>query len=837
MSVHEGAWDEDRGGPRHGHNLLSFPTGGQLYQATAKVWPWSAPGGHEQEDRRVIPSVYIEGLFARAPVPAANQNELKGYPFMVKCLSWADYMDAALALLLQHGLTKSLDEDDDEVERVFEDPDEVYAKAAEIIASVKEEEAIKVQGCASFEWLEGYSARPQDAELKWFYEGLNLCDLTERSGTLELYVDLNFVVGPRSTEATRIEVGGTFHTMVASEGGGQLGHAIKGYYYNHLRGQVVSTAFLCRRLVDFLCDSRWPDIYMHHFERWEEYSFDLPNRALWHTASRQEWATIVQNKIVRTIKQTTPTLHALFHDYEGQPSKMVREIQALGDLLLQGEDTQKLPFYHLERVEKLLAEDHGEMINAERNDEATSEDILKKVVSRIKTTKSGEKMPVAGSDESVSAQAPKPGQMARALGVQAYAQLEVKYITPLQSQHMPVDDVLEMMGTCLTAQTVLPHAVLFATKGMRIAVYIGQTGTDFLALLHSKRHLMRRYIGQSLAFDIVAMAVPTTMKNFEFDEAEFAKLVEFEWDKLDFLNGCFLKLMGAEVGTVFHHVSVQNLYHRGDMLNNIQEVFGRLFECIGYPKEVPSGEGWTFSQFIDQLKRIQKFAIALAPEEQKGAHALIDTYKSRGFVAASLDAKRVIYGPSPADQRLGAFIKSSEPVFSDINETLEALRDTATWRRRMGTICGKATYAATPDGFTSSQTQGQSSGNGSSGPSTSKKQKKGKSVAFAAGTKGDLGHLGMTPSKGKSPEKGGKAGQKGAKAVGKDVERKSIFPYEDGSFSNGTRKEPDWAPEDPREATRRGGERGPAPDTHHPREWMVEWRRGLAHTPYYSPTD
>ena len=76
---------------------------------------------------------------------------------------------------------------------------------------------------------------------------------------------------------------------------------------------------------------------------------------------------------------------------------------------------------------------------------------------------------------------------------------------------MAVEDVLEMLGTCLTAQTVLPHTVLFATKGTRMAVYIGQTGTDFLALLHSKRHLMRRYLWQSLAYDEEAKEVPVTM--------------------------------------------------------------------------------------------------------------------------------------------------------------------------------------------------------------------------------------------------------------------------------------------------------------------------------------
>ena len=219
-----------------------------------------------------------------------------------------------------------------------------------------------------------------------------------------------------------------------------------------------------------------------------------------------------------------------------------------------------------------------------------------------------------------------------------------------------------------------------------------------------------------------------------------------------------------------------------------------MFETIGFPSEVPPEEGWTFPQFIRQLKRIQKFAIALAPEEQKGAHLLIDTYKKMGFVSASLDAKRVIYGPSPAEQQLGAFISSSESVYFEINETLLALTDTATWRRRMGSICGKVTYAATPEGFTASQSSGQGEGSDTSGSSKRKKKKKDKTVSFATGTKGGAGGSNSNAAKSKPQANGSKSNQQGGGEVGKNVEKKSIFPYMDGSFSNGMPDPPPFCP-------------------------------------------
>ena len=730
--AHGGEYDEDRGGPRHSHNYQSYPKDGVVYKATKKVWPWEPPGNHEQEDRMVIPGVFIETLFALAPVP--EPEALSPVKFMVKCLSLEAYQAGALSRLIEEGLFIEEDDEGDGGVREYDDPDDLYDKAGELIRQMPDEQALEVK-VDCFEWLEGFENRAEDSGLTWFY-GLDLKMLTVRMGTLELYVTLNLTVGPRSTMAIRIATDSTFYTMVGAQGGGQLGHAIKNYYYPN--DAVVSTAFLLRRLADFFYDSAWPDVYKHHYTRWEDYAFDLPNQALWSTATRQQWAALVQNKLARTLKRHMPTLHALFHDMYDRPHALVREVQALADMVMHGEDAQKLPFYNLERLEVLMEKDFGEYIAAQREDEeANSETILKAILARLRVTKAGEKGAAGSSvDQAAESPGPKPGQMARAFGMHDYAEIELKYLPMLQGT-MTVAEVLEMFGTCFAARTVLVQAVLFSTKGMRMTVYTGQAGTDFLALLHAKRHLLARYIGQSLAYDADLKAVPEALKNFEFDATELQKLTEFEWDKLDFLNGFFLKLMGAEVGTTFAEVTTATLYHRGDMLTYIQEHYGRLFQCIGWPKEVPAEEGWSFSDFIGQLKRIQKIAIALTPDEQRGAHELIDKYKKMGYTGAAEDGKREIYGPCPADQKLGAFVRADSILYSELTDTLKALVETSQWRRRMGAICGKPIVAAAPEGFGPSKRSTPTSEAGSSGqpPSKRTRGKKARNVSFAAGTK------------------------------------------------------------------------------------------------------
>ena len=106
--AHGAEYDEDRGGPRHPHNYQSYPKDGVVYKATKKVWPWEPPGNHEQEDRMVIPGVFIETLFALAPVP--EPEALSPVKFMVKCLSLEAYQAGALSRLIEEGLFVEEDE-------------------------------------------------------------------------------------------------------------------------------------------------------------------------------------------------------------------------------------------------------------------------------------------------------------------------------------------------------------------------------------------------------------------------------------------------------------------------------------------------------------------------------------------------------------------------------------------------------------------------------------------------------------------------------------------------------------------------------------------------------
>ena len=114
---HDGEWDENRGGPRHPNNLVSFPSDGLVHSATKNVWPWQPCGGHDQ-GRHVVPAAYLEAIFRRAPVP--DPSSLAPVQMMVKCLGMPEYLDDALDLLIDEGIFKTEDNDGDTVDIVYE---------------------------------------------------------------------------------------------------------------------------------------------------------------------------------------------------------------------------------------------------------------------------------------------------------------------------------------------------------------------------------------------------------------------------------------------------------------------------------------------------------------------------------------------------------------------------------------------------------------------------------------------------------------------------------------------------------------------------------------------
>ena len=69
------AFDEERGGARHHNNYLSMPESGAFYRATKKIFAWEKCGQHES-GRKILPSIFVENLFRKAPIP--DPSRLRG---------------------------------------------------------------------------------------------------------------------------------------------------------------------------------------------------------------------------------------------------------------------------------------------------------------------------------------------------------------------------------------------------------------------------------------------------------------------------------------------------------------------------------------------------------------------------------------------------------------------------------------------------------------------------------------------------------------------------------------------------------------------------------------
>ena len=290
---------------------------------------------------------------------------------------------------------------------------------------------------------------------------------------------------------------------------------------------------------------------------------------------------------------------------------------------------------------------------------------------------------------------PKPGLLAKACATQSYTNLEIKFTEQLEGGMQSLDDELEMIKECFGAKTVLPKAVLFATTGFKLSVYTGASGTDFLTLLHGQRHLLGLYLMRSLAYDEIEKEVPAHMRTLTYDEKEVRKLCDFKWAELDLLNQVVLLLRGAQAGTTYAIHPLTKMYHDGDIIRLIQAAGGKLFDSIGFPRSVTAAEGWTFRGFMEEVARFQQYAIALPAEEQKMAMATLDALMPRSFNAAAQSARRIVFGASPADNRLRAWISADEAAVIELKDMLDGLKGHAHYRRQTLGIFAKDAPAAT----------------------------------------------------------------------------------------------------------------------------------------------
>ena len=696
MTILDLTYDETRNPSRRDpRNFISSPRGDELYKATANILPWEA-ATWDTGDRVVVPSVFLEKIVRLAPVP--DPDGLSSLSFITRTLDCDGWLRAAITVLIDEGLIHDQDEDERWNLVIFEHPQDLQQRADRLVAELVDVPEMEVTPSA-FEWLEGFDDRPEDREIAWL-AGITMADLTKTTKNLQSYTDLALMLGPRSTAASRIQPGGTFHSMVGQGGtGGQLCTAMTTFYYP--AGQAlgsISPAFLAPRLADFLVESKWPFPYEQAFSKWVDYSFDLPRQAAWKTATRQQWAAMIQGRLPYAVSTNLPMQNEVFKDYLTDPAKLVRAMQTLGDSILSGDEGQKLPFYKVMEIEAHLERFYQATITSEREEGGDTDAILEKLQDRIMAAKGSAKVPAADRDDD-DIRGPKPGQMTRALAEKSYSSLEAKHIDKLRAGNTTNDDRLVMFADNFAAESVIPKAVLLAAKGVRLSVYTGHGGSDYLAILHGERHLLSMYLGQSIAYDHDLGSVPKDLKTFVYDPAETQLTRDFEWGKLDPLNKCLLKLRGEEAGTEFHQYKTTNVYHDGDMIRNVSELYGKKFDALGFQRDVPEGKGLSFRQFMSRILRIQKFAVALDTEEQRGAYALIDDYVYRAYEAAAASAKRTIYSASPADKQLSSWLGPEEMVVIELEATLKAIGEHATHRRNMGSIFGKKTKAAHLSGF------------------------------------------------------------------------------------------------------------------------------------------
>ena len=130
MPTQDIAWDEDRGGPRNLLNLISYPNGCQFYKSAKEIFEWAPCGPHDQ-GRVVLPSIHLERLFRKAPVP--DPKKLSNLKIISRCLDVPNYLADGLDLLIDEGLLEEADENGDVQDKTFEGIDELLEASDKLV--------------------------------------------------------------------------------------------------------------------------------------------------------------------------------------------------------------------------------------------------------------------------------------------------------------------------------------------------------------------------------------------------------------------------------------------------------------------------------------------------------------------------------------------------------------------------------------------------------------------------------------------------------------------------------------------------------------------------------
>ena len=148
------SWDEHRGGPPHADNLLTVPRVSEIFKKTKDLFPYGACGPHDPEPDThcVVPAAWFELLVRRASVE--RPEELTDIPMMTRCIK-AEFLSAAVDVLIKEGLFRDTNEEGDEIEVEYADIDTLMQRADDLVNQLRDREEFMIKK-DDWEWLPPY---------------------------------------------------------------------------------------------------------------------------------------------------------------------------------------------------------------------------------------------------------------------------------------------------------------------------------------------------------------------------------------------------------------------------------------------------------------------------------------------------------------------------------------------------------------------------------------------------------------------------------------------------------------------------------------------------------
>jgi hypothetical protein len=303
-------YDEDVGNPQLPECPINIARSEELFEMTQRALEWKTPADGDAT-RAVTPIANFERMVRKAPVP--DPTKLSRVIGMTRCLHLHDYLVPALTLLMENGLGEKDDNDDDDLV-VYENLDQLLQRCDEVMQLVLDDPTVVIDDASMFDSFEDLS--PANAQLNWLLP-VDLQQLTGKTKDLTLYSEYKMMLGPCALNADRLANGSQLRMVVTSSvgapEGGLLAHAMRMHFG---LDQNVPADFLSDQVGDFLFNTRWISPYDYAFDTSKEYAMDLPQRAKWPRATREEWLAIAMNKITRVLERAdkVSTLRAIFLD-------------------------------------------------------------------------------------------------------------------------------------------------------------------------------------------------------------------------------------------------------------------------------------------------------------------------------------------------------------------------------------------------------------------------------------------------------------------------------------------------------------------------------------------